>query len=269
MAGSPTPTPVVIDRDGPVVTLTLNRPERRNALDTSLMNELGSLVSSLDDEAKASASAVRVVVLTGAGDKAFVAGADISELATLDRIGASALSARFTRLAERMEHSSLIFIAAVNGHALGGGCELALAADFIYASEGAMFGFPEVGLGVMPGFGGTQRLPRRIGLGPAREMLVTGAVIGAERARELGLANAVLPREQLLPRVLDVARTIAAKAPIAVAAVKRVMRQGLGLDQASALALESEEFAALFATEDAREGLLAFVQKRPASFGGR
>jgi enoyl-CoA hydratase len=268
-----TTEPVLVLRDGPIVTLTLNRADRRNALDSSLIGALTALVSSLTSEALATPvqepETARVIVLTGAGDKAFAAGADIRELGTLDATQAEALSAAGARLTLLMEQSPLVIIAAVNGHALGGGCELALAADFIYASERAVFGFPEVGLGVMPGFGGTQRLPRRIALGVARELLFSGALVNAERARELGLANAVVPHEELLGKATDVARLIAAKAPLGVAATKRAVRRGMDVDLESALALESKEFGALFATEDAREGLAAFLAKRPPSFGGR
>jgi enoyl-CoA hydratase len=260
---------LLVERDGAIVTITLNRPERRNALDSATIADLTAEFASLTAQAEGAPDGTRVVIVTGAGDKAFAAGADVAELATLDAPAAEALSRRGAELTLAMEKAPFVIIAAVNGVALGGGCELALGADFIYASERAVFGFPEVGLGVIPGFGGTQRLPRRIGVGPARELVCSGVLVNAERARELGLANAVVPHAELLERVRAVAATIGAKAPLAVTAAKRVLGDGLDRDLRSALDLESSHFGALFATEDAREGLRAFVEKRAPAFKGR
>jgi len=260
---------VLVERDGAIVTVTLNRPDRRNALDSATIARLSEVFTELSNGASLDPLATRAVILTGAGDKAFAAGADIAELRALDPRAAEALSSAAARLAQVMADAPYVVIAAVNGAALGGGCELALIADFIYASDRAMLGFPEVGLGVIPGFGGTQRLPRRIGLGPARELIYSGAIVDAARARELGLVNRVVPHADLIERVREVAQTIAARGPLAVAEAKRVVTEGLERDLSSGLALESERFGALFASEDAHEGLAAFLEKRPPVFKGR
>ncbi len=168
----------------------------------------------------------------------------------------------------RMEALPIVTIAAVNGFALGGGCEVAMACDLVYASEKARFGQPEVNLGLVPGFGGSQRLTRRVGIGRALELILTGDMVDAAKAKEIGLALEVLAPDQLMPFVLEKARKIASRAPAAVALAKRTVHVGLGVDQAAAGELERQGFAALFGTEDTREGLRAFVEKRPAAFKG-
>jgi enoyl-CoA hydratase len=249
---------------GPVATVTVNRPQALNALDAATLR---ALLASF--EALATEPGVRCVILTGAGDKAFVAGADIKAMAAMTPVEAGALAAISHRLGEAIEGLAAPVIAAVGGFALGGGCELALACDFIYASRTAKFGQPEVGLGVIPGLGGTQRLPRRIGLARARELLYTGAVIDAEEARRLGLVNVVVEPAELLPRVRAVAEAIAARAPLAVAAAKRAAREGADLPLAEGLERERALFAGLFATDDQREGMRAFLEKRAAKWTGR
>jgi len=258
---------VLTARDGAVVTLTVNRPEARNALDGATVDALTAAFEAIDRDAS-----VHCAILTGAGDRAFVAGADIKAMAGLDRAGALAFAERGHRMADLMEDLRVPIIAAVNGFALGAGLELALACDFIYASRAAKLGMPEVGLGVIPGFGGTQRLALRVGVARARELIYTGAAIDADEAARIGLANAVTEPDALLPRVRAVAAQIAAHAPLAVAAAKETVTPGVprGPDEdlAAALTVEREQFAGLFATEDQKEGMRAFVEKRPPAWRG-
>jgi enoyl-CoA hydratase len=249
---------------GPVATVTVNRPAALNALDVSTLNALLAAFTALAAE-----PAVRCVILTGAGEKAFAAGADIKAMSEMTPAEAGALAAISHRLGEVIGGMNAPVIAAVGGFALGGGCELALCCDFIYASRTAKFGLPEVGLGVIPGLGGTQRLPRRVGLGRASELLFTGAVIDADEAMRIGLVNAVLEPAALLPRVHAVADAIAARAPLAVAAVKRAAREGADLALAAGIERERQLFSGLFGTADQREGMRAFVEKRPASWSGK
>jgi len=209
------------------------------------------------------------VILTGAGDQAFVAGADIAAMSGLTVEEARGFAERGHRLGAVMEALAAPVPAAINGFALGGGLELALACDFALAATSAKLGLPEVGLGVIPGFGGTQRLARRVGIGRARELVYTGNVIAAEQALRIGLVNAVAAPPDLLPAARAVADKIAGRAPLAVAAAKRVMREGADLPLGQALALELEQFAGLFATTDQKEGMKAFLEKRSARFEGR
>jgi enoyl-CoA hydratase len=253
---------VVVERDGAVATVTIDRPEARNALDAETLDALGSAFAALDAD-----RSLRAVVLTGAGDRAFVAGADIKAMLGLDEGGARAFAQRGQSVADRIEALAVPVIAAVNGFALGGGCELALACDFIYAARTAKLGLPEVSLGVVPGFGGTQRLPRRIGRARAAELIYTGRVIDAEEALRIGMVNAIVDAAELLPRARAVAAEIAARGPLAVAAAKRALREGA--DRALPAALERAAFAALFSTEDQKEGMRAFVEKRPPAWSAR
>jgi enoyl-CoA hydratase len=249
---------------GPIAVVTVNRPQVLNALDDTTLRELTDAFIALSGDA-----AVRCVILTGAGEKAFVAGADIAAMAGLGPDEGRAFAERGHRLGAVMESGRAPVIAAVNGFALGGGLELALACDFALCSSNAKLGRPEVGLGVIPGFGGTQRLARRIGPGGARELVYTGNVIGAEEALRLGLVNAVTEPAALLPAARTLAEKIASRAPLAVAAAKRALREGADLPLGQALALEAELFGALFATTDQKEGMRAFLEKRPAKFEGR
>jgi len=255
---------VLLDRDGHVATLTLNRPDKLNALNAELLAELGAKLDELATDAS-----VRVVVLTGAGEKAFAAGADIAAMSEMSPAQAKAFADAGHRIGSTMEGARFPIVAAINGFALGGGCELALACDFAYASDKAKLGQPEVNLGVIPGFGGTQRLARRVGQGRARELCMTGDTIGAEEALRIGLVNAVVPHAELLPRVREVAKKIASKGPLAIAAVKRVVLRGVDLPLPEANELEAATFAALFASSDQREGMRAFLEKRAAAFTGR
>ena len=249
---------------GPIATVTIDRPEALNALDAPTLEALAGAFAALDQEA-----GVRCVILTGAGDKAFVAGADIKAMSALTPRQARAFAELGHRVGELIEALHAPVIAAVNGYALGGGCELALACDFIYAARTAKLGQPEVNLGVIPGLGGTQRLARRVGVARARELCYTAAVIGAEEAARIGLCNAVVEPADLMARVRAVAETIASKAPLAVADAKRAIRRGADLPLAEANELERQIFAAAFATDDQKEGMRAFTEKRPPKWSGR
>ena len=242
---------------------TVNRPKALNALDGRTVQELSDLVEAVRRD-----PSVRALVLTGAGEKAFVAGADIAAMSTLSPIEARRFAEAGHRLCFALEGLDIPTIAAVNGFALGGGCELAMACDLVYASEKARFGQPEVTLGIIPGFGGTQRLTRRVGLMRAKEMVLTGDFYDARKALEMGLVLEVVAPEKLLEHAVAKARTIASRAPLAVAQAKRALAEGADADLRVAGELERQAFAACFGTEDAREGMKAFLEKRPARFKG-
>ena len=246
--------------------VTFNRPKVLNALDRRTFAELGQVLDEV--ERSAAGSEVRALVLTGAGDKAFVAGADIAELSRMSPVVARQFAESAHALLARFEALPIVTIAAVNGFALGGGCELAMGCDLVYASEAAKFGQPEVNLGLIPGFGGTQRLVRRVGLMRAKEMVLTGNVYDAQRAKAMGLALEVLPPAELLPYVRKVAKALASKAPIATAQAKRVLEVGANADLATGNELERQAFGGLFGTDDAKEGMQAFVEKRAAQWKG-
>lgn len=252
-------------RDG-VAIVTVNRPKALNALNSRTIAELDQAFAAVAAQAPRE---VRALVLTGAGEKAFVAGADISEMNGLTPAEGRAFAEAGQRTFARLEALPIPTIAAVNGFALGGGSELALACDLVYASERARFGQPEVNLGLVPAWGGTQRLARKVGPMAALEIVLTGDLYDAARAKELGLCLEVLPPEKLLDHALGKARTIASRGPLAVAASKRILRAGADAGLAQGLALEAEAFGGVFATEDMREGTTAFLEKRAARFQGR
>jgi len=255
---------LTLERDGAVCVLTLTRPEKLNALNHALLTELDDAVTSLQAD-----RSLRVVIVTGAGEKAFVAGADIGELAVLDTRGAEAASAFGSRVFRKLETGPQTVIAAVNGFALGGGCELALACHIRLAAENAKFGLPEVGLGIIPGYGGTQRLPRLVGLGVASEMIATGRMVDAQEALRIGLVNRVVPLAQLRDDAKGMAALIAANAPLAVAAALEAARRSLDTDIDQGLRFESTLFGILGSTRDMHDGLSAFVEKKKATFEGR
>jgi enoyl-CoA hydratase len=255
---------ILFERDGAIATLAINRPKALNALNRATLREMWSAIAPLVED-----TSLRALILTGAGDKSFVAGADIAEMKALEPAEALAFSGLGHAIGRVLEESPFVTIAAVNGFALGGGCELAMACDLVYASEKARFGQPEVSLGVIPGFGGTSRLVRRVGLQRAKELVFTGDMIIAERAVALGIALQVVPADQLLTHCREVAGKIASRGPLAIAQAKRVMNDGADLPLASANALERQGFAALFGSQDQREGMDAFLDKRPAQFVGR
>jgi enoyl-CoA hydratase len=254
----------LVARDGAVATVTVNRPEARNALDGETLDALLHAFAGVERDGE-----VRCAILTGAGDRAFVAGADIKSMAGLDPVGARAFSEHGRRVCDLIERLSVPVIAAVNGWALGAGFELALACDFIYAARGAKVGLPEVGLGVIPGMGGTQRLARRVGAARARELIYTAAVIDADEALRIGLLNAVAEPAALLGRARAVAGAIADRAPLAVAAAKRAIREGGTLSLDAGVDREQQLFAELFATKDQEEGMRAFIEKRAPVWTGK
>jgi enoyl-CoA hydratase len=257
---------LLLEDRGPVRLITINRPQVLNALSVELVRELTEAVR--DAAADAAANKIRGLVLTGAGAKAFVAGADIAAMATMSADEAREFARQGHALGERLAALPIPVIAAVNGFALGGGCEVALACDFIYASEAARFGQPEVKLGVIPGFGGTQRLLRRIGLAHALELCMSGAMIDAAEALRIGLVNKLFKPDELLPAAIKTCEHIALMGPQAVAVAKAVLHRGADLALHAANALEIDGFAGLFRSEDQREGMAAFLAKRPAAFTG-
>jgi enoyl-CoA hydratase len=252
-----------VELDGSLAIVTIRREAQLNALNTQVLAELTTVVGELE-----MSDDVRVVAITGAG-RAFVAGADIAEMQDLTPLQAQAFSELGAALGSSIETSTKAYVAMVNGFAFGGGCELALACDFVYASDKAKFGQPEVKLGVIPGFGGTQRMLRRIGKAKAKELCMTGDAIDAAEALRIGLAQKVVAPDQLLAEVKSLAGRIAANGPLAVAEVKRLIDQGQSVPLGAALALEQRSFGLLFATADQREGMAAFLAKRPAKFEGR
>jgi enoyl-CoA hydratase len=251
--------------DDGVATVTIDRPRQLNALDAATLGELGAAL----DLVRGRPGEVRALVVTGAGEKAFVAGADIAAMSRLGPAEAREFAALGHRTMAALEALPIVTIAAVNGFALGGGCELALACDLVYASEKARFGQPEVNLGLVPGWGGTQRLTRRVGPMRAKELVLSGDMIDAARALAMGLALEVLPPERLLEHARARGRTIASRGPAAVALCKRLVQQGADLPLPQALDHERLSFAGLFGTAETREGLAAFLEKRPARFPGR
>lgn len=266
MPATETHTPfknLAIEHRGPAAILTVNRPQVLNALNNETMDELMAAFDQLDADVS-----VRAIVVTGAGEKSFVAGADINELKPLSVIGGLDKTRHGQLLLRRIENLNKPVIAAVNGFALGGGLELALACDIRIASTKAKMGLPEVKLGVIPGFGGTQRLPRLVGKGLALELICTGEPVDAQEALRIGLVNKVVEPEQLLPTALAMVERIAANGPLAIRAARRAVIDGLNTDMDRGNELEALQFATLCGTRDKVEGLSAFLEKRKATFTG-
>ena len=247
-----------------IATITINRPKSLNALNPSTIRELSAVLEEI-----AAREDVGVVLLTGAGEKAFVAGADISEMRSFTTVQALEFSLFGQGVLERIERLPQPVIGVINGFALGGGCELAMACDLLIASDTAKFGQPEVNLGIIPGYGGTQRLPRLVGRNLAKEMVLTGEMISAQRAYEIGLVNRVVPQADLMNAAREVGAKILSKGPIAVRTAKMAMNRGLDLDLSNACALEANAFAVGFSTADRVEGMTAFLTKRKAVFTGK
>lgn len=254
---------ILVEAEGGIATISINRPDVLNAMSAELLTELIMAVAEfeLDDE-------VGVVILTGVG-KAFVAGADIAEMVDMGPRDAQLFAELGASLGQAIEESAMPYIAAVNGFALGGGCELALACDFIYSSTKAKFGQPEVLLGVIPGFGGTQRLSRRVGVAKAKELIFTGEVIRAEEAARIGLVDSLSEPDDLMDKARSTAAAILKNGPLAVAEAKRVIHMGLSMSLEQGNRLEQLAFASLFGSEDQREGMAAFLAKRPPEFTGQ
>ncbi len=255
---------ILFRTEGGVGIVTLHRPQALNALDRKTIGELGEILSRVERDPE-----VKALVLTGGGEKAFVAGADIAEMSQLGPDQARRFAEAGQRTLERLELLPVVTVAAVNGFALGGGCELAMACDLVYASEKARFGQPEVSLGIIPAFGGTQRLQRRVGAARAMEMILTGDMCDAATAVAWGLALAALPPEKLLDHAVSQARKIASRGPLAVAAAKRILRRTAAPPIEPGQLMEAEAFGVLFGTGDGMEGLRAFLEKRPPAFHGK
>ena len=251
------------NRDG-IALVTVNRPDKLNALNDTVITELGEFTSSLTGDAS-----IRAAILTGVGTKAFVAGADIGELAGCDEVRARALSRKGSEIFRRIERCAKPVIAAVNGFALGGGCELAMACHMRLASENARFGQPEVKLGITPGYGGTVRLPRLVGRGRAIELLLSGGMVDAQEAYRIGLVNRVVASEQLIPESEKLLRSMLEHGPLAVGGCLRLVDEQEDLALDDALTLETSRFGELAGTTDFKEGTAAFLAKRKAAFEGR
>lgn len=252
---------VKLEFDGEMAVITLNRPEKLNALDTVTRKELLKSFSEVEEKA-------RVAIITGSG-KAFAAGADINELLQRDPIAALEAAKLGTELFTRIEESDIVSIAAVNGYALGGGCELAMACDIRIASRNAKFGQPEINIGIIPGAGGTQRLPRLVGLGMAKKLVLTGEMIDAEEALRVGLVEEIVDEDKLMERAKEIARKILKKPPLTVKLAKRALNASRSMSLPDGLRYELSLFSILFSTEDAKEGMRAFLEKRKPEFRGR
>ena len=246
---------VTYEQDGFVGVVTINRPKALNALNSEVLKEIEATFDAIDLET------TRAVVLTGAGDKSFVAGADIGEMSTLTKEEGEAFGKIGNDVFRKIETFPIPVIAAVNGFALGGGCEISMSCDIRLCSENAIFGQPEVGLGITPGFGGTQRLARIVGVGKAKEMIYTAFNIKAEEAYRIGLVNAVYPQEELLAAAKKLANKIASNAPIAVRASKKAINDGLQVDMDQAIVVEEKAFGSCFETEDQKAGMGNFLEK--------
>ncbi|MDO4534862.1 MAG: short-chain-enoyl-CoA hydratase [Clostridium perfringens] len=252
---------VLLEKEGNVAIVTMNRPKALNALNSETLKELDTVIETLEKD-----NEIYAVVLTGAGEKAFVAGADISEMKDLNEEQGKEFGLLGNKVFRRLENLDKPVIAAINGFALGGGCELAMACDIRIASVKAKFGQPEAGLGITPGFGGTQRLPRIVGLGKAKELIYTCDIIKADEALRIGLVNRVVEVEALLDEAKAMAKKIAINAPIAVKLCKDAINRGMQVNIDDAIVIEACDFGKCFSTEDQKEGMTAFVERREKNF---
>ena len=250
-----------IERNEGVTVMKISAPKSLNALNSTILKEIDSFIGSLD-------ATTRVLIITGDGEKSFVAGADISEMAHLNEPQGTEFGRLGAQVFRKIEVLPIPVIAAVNGFALGGGCELAMACDIRIASSKAKFGQPEVGLGIIPGFSGTYRLPKLIGQGYAKEMIYTGKVIRADEALRIGLVNAVYEPEELMDKAMEMAQLMLKNAPVAIRLAKQSINEGYDLDADDAIGLENKLFGQCFATSDQKEGMDAFLNKRKAEFKG-
>lgn len=255
---------ITYEVEGQIGIITINRPKALNALNSAVLDELDKTLDAVDQEA------IRCLILTGAGEKSFVAGADIGEMSTLTKAEGESFGKKGNDVFRKLETFPIPVIAAVNGFALGGGCEISMSCDIRICSENAVFGQPEVGLGITPGFGGTQRLARIVGTGKAKEMIYGARNIKAEEAYRIGLVNNVYPAEELMPAAKKLASTIARNAPIAVRNCKRAINEGIQVDMDQAIVIEEKLFGSCFETEDQKNGMTAFLEKRkPEPFVNR
>lgn len=255
---------IILEIDAPVATLFFNRPKALNALNNALFDELDCALDQIRNNEE-----IGVLILTGAGDKAFVAGADIAELAKMSPLEGKTFSRKGQKVFSKIEDLPIPVIAAVNGFALGGGSEAALACDFIYASEKALFGLPEITLGLIPGFGGTQRLTRLVGMNRAKEMIFTGKPVKAREALEYGMINRVCEHESLMEEVLKTAQLIATRGKVALRSAKEVIQTGFNADLDTGCRIENDVFGLTMSSVDAKEGTSAFLEKRKPVFKGK
>ncbi len=255
---------IKIEKKEGIATIKINRPQVLNALNKDTISELASAVEELDADKN-----VKVVILTGEGDKAFIAGADIKQMADMTSLDAKKFAELGHNMLMKIENSRLPFIAAINGYALGGGCEVLMACDICIAVKSAKIGQPEINLGVHPGFGGTQRLPRLVGRMKAKELLFTGKNIDAEEAYKIGLVNMVVDDDKLMETVHKLAGQIASKSTVQTAFIKSLVNKGTDIDINSACSLEISYFSSSFSTNDQKEGMKAFLEKRKPEFKGK
>jgi len=251
-----------IENEGGITVLKISAPKSLNALNSTILKELGHFVENIDT------CATRVLIITGDGEKSFVAGADISEMANLDEKQGYEFGKLGAKVFRCIETLPIPVIAAVNGFALGGGCELAMSCDIRISSNKAKFGQPEVGLGIIPGFSGTYRLPKLIGQGYAKEMIYTGKVIRADEALRIGLVNAIYEPQELMPAAIEMAKKMLNNAPVAISLAKQSINDNYDLDAKDSLELENKLFGKCFSTKDQKEGMAAFLEKRNANFLG-
>ena len=254
---------IIFQIEEQIATITFNRPEVLNALNETSLKEFSHAIDKVAGDGD-----IRILILTGAGDKSFVAGADIREFLKFNALKAKIFSEMGHGIVNKLQELPIPVIGAVNGFALGGGCEVVIACDFIYASENAMFGLPEINLGIIPGFGGTQRLSRLIGKNRAKEMIFTGKMIPAAEAQAIGLVNKVCAQDQLMDEVLNVAKIIVSKGKVSLRAAKQAINTGMDVDLKTGCRIEIDAFAICLASPDAKEGTQAFLEKRAADFKG-
>lgn len=254
---------ILFSKEGNIAVIKFNRPKALNAVNPDVFNEMNDALDKIISD-----KTIRVLILTGGGEKAFVAGADISHMVNLTPLQLKDFSRNGQEILFRLEKLPIPVIACVNGFALGGGCEIAMACDFIYASETAKFGQPEITLGVMPGFGGTQRLSRLAGTAIAKELCMTGAMIGAQEAKDIGLVNKVFPKDKLWEETMKTANLIAAKGKVALRAIKECIERGFDVALQDGCYLESEAFGLIGTSPDQKEGMTAFLEKRTPEFKG-
>ena len=254
---------IIVEKKNTVATILINRPQVLNALDKVTLQELTNVVEELEDDLT-----IHVAILTGK-EKTFIAGADIKQMQEMDTLQAKEFATLGHRLLQNIENSRLPYIAAVNGYALGGGCEVMMACDIVLASTNAKIGQPEINLGIHPGFGGTQRLPRLVGNIKAKELLLTGDTIDAQEAWRIGLVNKVVDHEKLMDEADKLAQKISGKSTVQTAFIKALINKGRNIDLSSACALEISYFSSSFSTEDQKEGMTAFLEKRKPLFKGK
>jgi enoyl-CoA hydratase len=254
---------IIFETDESLAIIRFNRPKALNAVNPQVLEEVGDALDRVEAD-----TSLRVLIVTGEGEKAFVAGADIAHMSNLTPLQGLDFSRQGQAMLFRLEALPIPVIACVNGFALGGGIEIAMACDFVYASENAKFGQPEINLGIIPGFGGTQRLPRVVGKGVAKEMCMTGMMIGAQEAKQMGLVNKVLPPESLWEETLKTAKVLASKGKVSLRAAKQCIDAGFDQDLATGCRLESDAFGLCMSSPDAREGMTAFLEKRRPEFKG-